>query len=66
VVGVTAAPDGAGYWLVAADGGVFDYGDAGFFGSLGGSGHTIIGLFTTDDGAGYTEVGADGTPTTFG
>jgi hypothetical protein len=28
--------DGKGYWLVASDGGVFAYGDAGFFGSHGG------------------------------
>ena len=25
----------AGYWLTAADGGVFNYGDANFFGSAG-------------------------------
>jgi hypothetical protein len=29
--------DGAGYWLVASDGGVFAYGDAAFEGSEGGS-----------------------------
>ena len=29
-------PTGRGYWEVAADGGVFDYGTAGFFGSKGG------------------------------
>ena len=29
-------PDGGGYWLVAADGGVFAYGDAAFDGSAGG------------------------------
>ena len=34
VVGMAATPDGDGYWLVAADGGVFADGDAGFFGSL--------------------------------
>ncbi len=28
-------PDGKGYWLVATDGGVFNYGDAAFFGSAG-------------------------------
>ena len=28
--------DGGGYWLVATDGGIFDYGDVGFFGSTGG------------------------------
>ena len=27
---------GQGYWLVAADGGIFDYGDALFYGSMGG------------------------------
>lgn len=30
-------PDGGGYWLVSSDGGVFSYGDAGFFGSAGSS-----------------------------
>ena len=28
VVGITATPDGSGYWLVASDGGVFSFGDA--------------------------------------
>ena len=28
-------PSSNGYWLVAADGGIFNYGDAGFFGSTG-------------------------------
>ena len=36
VVGIAATTDGGGYWLVAADGGVFNFGDAGFFGSMGG------------------------------
>ena len=27
--------DGRGYWLVASDGGIFNLGDAGFFGSEG-------------------------------
>jgi hypothetical protein len=27
--------DGHGYWLVASDGGIFTFGDAGFFGSTG-------------------------------
>ncbi len=26
---------GKGYWLVATDGGIFNYGDAGFYGSAG-------------------------------
>jgi hypothetical protein len=30
---MAATTDGAGYWLVAADGGIFNYGDAEFLGS---------------------------------
>ncbi|MGQ0520045.1 MAG: hypothetical protein ACT4PX_02690, partial [Actinomycetota bacterium] len=33
---MTATPSGGGYWLVAADGGVFAFGDARFAGSAGG------------------------------
>ena len=29
-------PDGKGYWLVASDGGIFNFGDAGFYGSAAG------------------------------
>ena len=35
--GMAATPDGGGYWLVARDGGVFTFGDARYFGSLGGT-----------------------------
>jgi hypothetical protein len=28
-------PDGGGYWMVASDGGIFAFGDAGFYGSAG-------------------------------
>ena len=37
MVGLEATDDGDGYWLVAADGGVFSYGDAPFSGSEGGT-----------------------------
>ena len=30
IVGMAATPTGRGYWLVAADGGIFSFGDAGF------------------------------------
>lgn len=30
---VVGAPSGTGYWLLGADGGVFAFGDAGFYGS---------------------------------
>ena len=33
IVGMAAAPDGNGYWLVARDGGVFAFGAAPFLGS---------------------------------
>jgi len=36
VVGIAATPDGKGYWEVASDGGLFSFGDAKFYGSMGG------------------------------
>ena len=36
VVGIASTPDGGGYWEVASDGGIFSFGDAGFYGSMGG------------------------------
>ena len=61
-------PDGGGYWLVAADGGVFSFGHAGFFGSMGGK-HLdapIVGIAATPDGGGYWLVAADGGVFSFG
>ena len=59
---------GKGYWLVASDGGVFSFGDAGFHGSLGGSQpvHSVIGMFFIGAGTGYTLVDTNGTSTKFG
>jgi hypothetical protein len=34
IVGMAGTPTGKGYWLVAADGGVFAFGDAGYFGNV--------------------------------
>jgi len=47
-VGMAATPDGRGYWLVARDGGIFTYGDAGFFGSAGGEhlNQPVVGMST--------------------
>ncbi len=55
IVGITATPDGRGYWLVAADGGVFTFGDAPFLGSLGNLALNapIVGITATPDGRGY-------------
>ena len=62
IVGMAATPDGKGYWLVAADGGIFDYGDAGFYGSTGSLvlNAPIVGMAPTHDGKGYWLVAADG------
>jgi hypothetical protein len=68
VVGVVATPSGKGYWIVATDGSVFTFGDAGFYGSLGGQhlNKPIVGMATTHDGRGYWLVASDGGIFTFG
>jgi len=35
IVGMATTQDAGGYWLVAADGGIFSFGDANFYGSTG-------------------------------
>jgi len=32
---MAATPNGGGYWLIASDGGIFNYGGAHFYGSAG-------------------------------
>jgi hypothetical protein len=67
IAGMAATPDGNGYWLVAKDGGIFSFGSAGFFGSLGGSGTTnVIGITTTVEGLGYWIITSDGRLSPFG
>ncbi|WP_298446075.1 hypothetical protein [Ferrimicrobium sp.] len=77
IVGMAANPTGAGYWLVAADGGVFDFGGAPFKGSTYTDGLTglsgahplsapIVGIIPTPDGGGYWLVAADGGVFDFG
>jgi N-acetylmuramoyl-L-alanine amidase len=62
VVGMAATHDGGGYWLVAADGGVFSDGNASFFGSAGSLrlNAPVVGMAATPDGGGYWLVAADG------
>jgi hypothetical protein len=45
---MVATADGGGYWLVASDGGIFRFGDAGFYGSEGGThlNRPIVGMGT--------------------
>jgi hypothetical protein len=51
-----------GYRLAGSDGGVFAFGDSGFFGSAGGShlNKPIVGMASTNDDQGYWLVAADG------
>jgi hypothetical protein len=67
-VGVASTPDGAGYWLVSSDGGVFTFGDAGFFDSMAGRplAAPVVGMAPTPDGRGYWEVASDGGVFAFG
>jgi hypothetical protein len=62
VVGLVSTPDGLGYWLVGSDGGVFAFGDASYYGSMGGQtlAAPVVGLVSTPDGLGYWLVGSDG------
>ena len=59
---------GGDYWTVAADGGVFAFGDARFAGSLGGVhlNAPVVGMAVTSDGGGYWLVAADGGVFAFG
>jgi hypothetical protein len=68
IVGIAPTRSGAGYWLVAADGGVFSFGDAQFYGSMGGKplNKPIVGIAPTRSGAGYWLVAADGGVFSFG
>jgi lipoprotein-anchoring transpeptidase ErfK/SrfK len=62
IVGMAPTPTGAGYWLVASDGGIFSYGDAAFHGSAGALSlnRPIVGMAPTPTGAGYWLVASDG------
>ncbi len=57
-----AAPSTRGYWFVAADGGIFSFDDAAFYGSTGDMrlNKPIVGMAPTPTGAGYWFVAADG------
>ena len=53
---------------MASDGGLFAFGDAGFYGSMGGLPLTqpVVGIAATPDGRGYWEVASDGGIFAFG
>ncbi len=68
IVASASTPDGLGYWLVASDGGVFSFGDAGYYGSTGAMtlNKPIVGMASTPDGKGYWLVASDGGIFSFG
>jgi hypothetical protein len=64
---MAADPDGVGYWLAAADGGVFAF-DASFYGSAAGkvaAGDHVTGITANSDG-GYMLATARGATFSFG
>ena len=61
MVGIASSPDGLGYWMVASDGGIFAFGDAHFWGSMGGMhlNKPVVGMVGNTLG-GYWLVASDG------
>ena len=61
-------PNGKGYWLVAQDGGIFTFGNAHFYGSMGATHLTqpVFSMAPTKSGHGYWLVARDGGVFTFG
>ena len=68
IVGMATTRSGAGYWLVAGDGGIFSFGDASFRGSTGAIhlNKPIVGMAATPTGGGYWLVATDGGIFSFG
>jgi hypothetical protein len=66
--GAAGTPSGEGVWMVGSDGGIFSFGDAPFFGSMGGRplNRPIVGMAPTVTGSGYWMVASDGGIFSFG
>ena len=62
IVGMAADPSTGGYWLVASDGGIFTFNDAGYFGSTGAMhlNKPIVGMAADPATGGYWLVASDG------
>jgi len=67
VIGMASTSDGRGYWLVAADGGVFTFGDSVFHGSgADNNDPDFVSIVATGDGGGYWLINLDGGIESFG
>ena len=71
VTGIAAMPNGQGYWLVSADGGVYAFGSAKFYGSVESAhvkhvGGPVVGIAAARDGRGYWLVSSGGDVYSFG
>ena len=68
IVGMEATANGQGYRFVAADGGIFTYGNASFDGSTGGTPLVapVVGMAPDNATNGYWLAAADGGIFTFG
>ena len=70
IVSMAPSPSGLGYWLVASDGGIFAFGDAGYFGSLPAAGLRPVGgvrsLRPSPSGRGYWIIDGAGNVSSFG
>jgi hypothetical protein len=62
IVGMASTATGLGYWLLGRDGGIFSFGDAGFYGSTGAMSlnQPVVAMAATPTGNGYWFVAADG------
>jgi parallel beta-helix repeat protein len=68
IVGMARTATGNGYWIAQSDGAVFPFGDAAYYGSLGGANlaQPIVGIAPTPSGHGYWLVATDGGIFSFG
>ncbi len=66
--GMARDASGNGYWLVGSDGGVFTFGDAAFYGSMGGKtlNAPVVAIAATPSGKGYWLAASDGGLFSFG
>jgi hypothetical protein len=66
IVAMAPTPTDNGYWLCAADGGIFSYGDAKYFGSGAATGLRFVGIIPTSTGKGYALAASNGRVLPFG